>query len=203
MRYAAEECYSLAITLLDPDAIVIDDVHFIGAPRWAEFARGVDDEAGADVSRRCAGEQAQKPEARNGDIVVPRIGQEVTLKRYERVDARRVELQPVSTNPEHRATLARMSPAACGAGEGPGCRAPAPDANPRRDMAHRPLRSASQKPGLPACGGRYGAEHHHRAALRRIERARTEEHRPDPDDRNCTTARADSHPAACVDGARR
>ena len=44
----------------------------------------------------------RQPEARNGDIVVARIGQEVTLKRYERMDAHRVELQPVSTNPEHR-----------------------------------------------------------------------------------------------------
>ena len=44
----------------------------------------------------------RQPEARNGDIVIARIGQEVTLKRYERVDAHRVELQPVSTNPEHR-----------------------------------------------------------------------------------------------------
>ena len=44
----------------------------------------------------------RQPEARKGDIVVARLGQEVTLKRYERVDAHRVELQPVSTNPEHR-----------------------------------------------------------------------------------------------------
>ena len=33
----AEECYSLGITLLDPDAIVIDDVHFIGATLWTDF----------------------------------------------------------------------------------------------------------------------------------------------------------------------
>lgn len=45
----------------------------------------------------------RQPEARNGDIVVARIGQEVTLKRYERVNAHRVELQPVSSNPEHEA----------------------------------------------------------------------------------------------------
>ena len=44
----------------------------------------------------------RQPEARNGDLVVARIGQEVALKRYQRVDAQRVELQPVSTNPEHR-----------------------------------------------------------------------------------------------------
>lgn len=44
----------------------------------------------------------RQPEARNGDIVVARIGQEVTLKRYQRVDENRVELQPVSTNPGHQ-----------------------------------------------------------------------------------------------------
>ena len=43
------------------------------------------------------------PEARDGDIVLARIGAEVTLKRFERVDAEHVELQPVSTNPEHEA----------------------------------------------------------------------------------------------------
>ena len=43
----------------------------------------------------------RQPEARNGDIVVARIGQEITLKRFERVDQETVELQPVSTNPEH------------------------------------------------------------------------------------------------------
>ena len=35
-------------------------------------------------------------------MMVARLGQEVTLERYERVDPHRVELQPVSTNPEHR-----------------------------------------------------------------------------------------------------
>ena len=33
----AEECYSLGITLLDPDAVVIDNVHFIGATLWTDF----------------------------------------------------------------------------------------------------------------------------------------------------------------------
>ena len=49
----------------------------------------------------------RQPEARNGDIVVARPGQEVTLKRYEQVDAHRVELQHVSTNPEHRTSVVR------------------------------------------------------------------------------------------------
>ena len=96
----------------------------------------------------------------------------------------------------HGAALARMPPSTVGASEGSGCRAPPPDADPRRDMAHRPFRPASQKPGLLARGGRSNGEHHHRAALRCIERARTEDHRPDPGDRNCTTAGADTGPPA-------
>ena len=43
----------------------------------------------------------RQPEANNGDIVLARIGPEVTLKRFARIDAEHVELQPVSTNPEH------------------------------------------------------------------------------------------------------
>ena len=43
----------------------------------------------------------KQPEARDGDIVLARIGPEVTLKRFERLDAKTVELQPVSTNPVH------------------------------------------------------------------------------------------------------
>ena len=43
------------------------------------------------------------PEANNGDVVVARFGDEVTLKRFIRVDQRRVELRPDSHNPEHKA----------------------------------------------------------------------------------------------------
>ena len=43
----------------------------------------------------------KQPEAREGDIVLARIGEEVTLKRFQRIDDEHVELQPVSTNPEH------------------------------------------------------------------------------------------------------
>ena len=43
------------------------------------------------------------PEANNGDVVVARFGDEVTLKRFIRVDQRRVELRPDSHNSEHRA----------------------------------------------------------------------------------------------------
>ena len=41
------------------------------------------------------------PEAKNGDIVVARFGDEVTLKRFVRLDERHVELRPDSHNPEH------------------------------------------------------------------------------------------------------
>ena len=43
----------------------------------------------------------KQPEANDGDIVLARIGDEVTLKRYKRIETDLVELQPVSTNPEH------------------------------------------------------------------------------------------------------
>ena len=42
------------------------------------------------------------PEARNGEIIVARFGDEVTLKRFQRVDARHVELHPESHNPQHQ-----------------------------------------------------------------------------------------------------
>ena len=41
-------------------------------------------------------------EARSGDVVVARFGDEVTLKRYVRLDERHVELRPESHNPEHQ-----------------------------------------------------------------------------------------------------
>ena len=42
-----------------------------------------------------------QPEARNGDIVLARIGEEVTLNRYERTGPHTVEFQPASTDPVH------------------------------------------------------------------------------------------------------
>ena len=39
--------------------------------------------------------------ARKGDIVFARLEDKVTLKRFVRIDRRRVELCPESTNPEH------------------------------------------------------------------------------------------------------
>ena len=41
------------------------------------------------------------PEAKNGDVVVSRFGNEVTLKRFVQLDERQVELRPDSNNPEH------------------------------------------------------------------------------------------------------
>ena len=41
------------------------------------------------------------PEVHNGDVVVARFGDEVTRKRFVRVDKRHVELRPDSHNPEH------------------------------------------------------------------------------------------------------
>ena len=45
----------------------------------------------------------RQPEARNGDVVIARIGADITLKRYERTGKTTVELQPVSTNDGHDA----------------------------------------------------------------------------------------------------
>lgn len=39
---------------------------------------------------------------KDGDVVVARLGEQVTLKRYKRIDDRHVELRPESTNTEHR-----------------------------------------------------------------------------------------------------
>ena len=42
-----------------------------------------------------------QPEARDGDVVLARIGDEVTLKRFQRTGPHTIEFQPESTNPEH------------------------------------------------------------------------------------------------------
>ena len=41
-------------------------------------------------------------EAKSGQLVVARFGDEVTLKRFVRIDERRVELRPESRNPAHK-----------------------------------------------------------------------------------------------------
>ena len=42
------------------------------------------------------------PEAKNGDVVVTRFGDEVTLKRFVRLNERHVELSPDSHSPQHK-----------------------------------------------------------------------------------------------------
>ena len=44
----------------------------------------------------------RQAEARNGDVVVARIEADITLKRFERTGKSTVELQPVSTNADHK-----------------------------------------------------------------------------------------------------
>ena len=44
----------------------------------------------------------RNPDVCNGDLVVARIGQEIVLKRYRRLSASVVELQPESANAEHQ-----------------------------------------------------------------------------------------------------
>ena len=43
--------------------------------------------------------------AAEGDIVVARIGADITLKCFHRPNDHRIELRPCSKNPEHRAIL--------------------------------------------------------------------------------------------------
>ena len=43
-----------------------------------------------------------RPDPANNDVVVARIDDEVTLKRFVRLDERRVALRPESTNPTHK-----------------------------------------------------------------------------------------------------
>ena len=44
----------------------------------------------------------RNPNPNDGDVVIARIGQEITLKCFHRADPDRIELQPRSSNPEHR-----------------------------------------------------------------------------------------------------
>ena len=41
----------------------------------------------------------------DGDVIVARLGEQVTLKRYKRIDDRHVELRPESTNKKHRPNI--------------------------------------------------------------------------------------------------
>ena len=44
----------------------------------------------------------RNPEPDEGDVVIARIGQEITLKCFHRAGRNRIELQPRSSNPEHK-----------------------------------------------------------------------------------------------------
>ena len=44
----------------------------------------------------------RNPNPADGDVVIARIGQEITLKCFHRADPDRIELQPRSSNPEHK-----------------------------------------------------------------------------------------------------
>ena len=44
----------------------------------------------------------RKPDPSEGDIVVARLDDAITLKRFHRRDEGTIELQPQSTNPEHK-----------------------------------------------------------------------------------------------------
>ena len=44
----------------------------------------------------------RNPEPSEGDVVIARLGQEITLKCFHRAGRDRIELQPRSSNPEHR-----------------------------------------------------------------------------------------------------
>ena len=47
----------------------------------------------------------RNPGPRDGDVVIARIGQDITLQSFHRASADRIELQPRSSNPEHRAIV--------------------------------------------------------------------------------------------------
>ena len=44
----------------------------------------------------------RNPDPHEGDVVIARVGQEITLKCFHRPDDERIELQPRSTNPTHQ-----------------------------------------------------------------------------------------------------
>ena len=60
------------------------------------------------VTGSVVGIKAQS-DAENGEVIVARLGDQVTLKRYFRKDERHVELRPESTNPEHQPIMSTSS----------------------------------------------------------------------------------------------
>ena len=55
----------------------------------------------------------RNPEPNEGDVVIARIGQEITLKCFHRADPDRIELQPRSSNPEHEPIVIDETTADC------------------------------------------------------------------------------------------
>ena len=55
----------------------------------------------------------RNPEPNEGDVVIARIGQEITLKCFHRADPDRIELQPRSSNPEHEPIVIDGTTADC------------------------------------------------------------------------------------------
>ena len=81
----------------------------------AELARQIHHQADVVVrgdSRSCVGYRTgdiiaikRTPNAADGDVVMARIGTEITLKCFRRPSEDRVELRPCSKNPEHCAIV--------------------------------------------------------------------------------------------------
>ena len=114
------------------------------------------------------------PEAQSGQVVVARFGDEVTLKRFVRIDERHVELRPESDKPVHRVMeldlakhILQIEGIAVGALIGELRDAPTKAVGARaRDRAVRRGRSRSDKGG----SGHRGAR---RRAWRRRSRGRS------------------------------
>ena len=62
-----------------------------------------------------------RPDPANNDVAVARIDDEVTLKRFVRLDKRRVALRPESTKPAHQHRAAEGIPAAASSLLGDAC----------------------------------------------------------------------------------
>lgn len=91
--------------LADESAAVVrvpDNVSQLIHPE-ADFYVTVDGDSMDRVGYRTGDIVAVKrnPEPAEGEVVIARIGQEITLKCFHRAGPNRIELQPRSSNPEH------------------------------------------------------------------------------------------------------
>ena len=92
--------------LADESAAVVrvpDNVSQLIHPE-ADFYVTVDGDSMDRVGYRSGDIVAVKrnPDPAEGDVVIARIGQEITLKCFHRAGRYRIELQPRSSNPEHK-----------------------------------------------------------------------------------------------------